>query len=109
MHAGVEFEMDGIGGVDALEVIGEEVEDAEGVDVGFEVVADDVVEGRGFRVHDHDGEGYAAAAEGDAFVGVGDGEVVDVVVLECGGDLDGTGTVGGGFDHGHESCAGVEA
>ena len=83
-------------------------EDAETVYVGLETVADDVGKTFFFGVHDHDGQGDAAPAEFDAFVAIGDGEVVGVVVLEGVGNLGGAGAGGGGLDHGHEFGGGTD-
>ena len=110
VHPGVEFDMHGKGFGTAHEVggFGEEVEDAEGVDVGFETVAYDVVEALLLGIHDHDGEGDAVAAEVDALVGIGDSEVVGAAVLEGGGHFDLSGAVAGGFDHRHETRGGSD-
>ena len=110
VHPCVEFDMHGKGFGTPHEVggFGEEVEDAERVDVGFETVAYDVVEALLLGIHDHDGEGDAVAAEVDALVGIGDGEVVGATVLEGGGHFDLSGTVAGGFDHRHEARGGSD-
>ena len=112
MHAGVKLDVDGEGlggvGIEGGKVVGEEVEYAEAVDVGLEVVADDIVEACGLGVHDHNGEGDAVATQLDTLVDVGHSEVVDVVELEGGGHLDGASTVGGSFDHGHEAGGGPQ-
>lgn len=105
VHAGVELDMDRERGKGRGEELGgrsETVEDAEAVDIGFEVVLDDIVETILLGVHDHDREGDAVAAEFDALVGIGDGEVVDMIELERVGYLDLAGSVRGSLDHRHK-------
>ena len=102
MHAGVELDMDGYALAMETHTLREELEDAEGINVGLEVVLYDVVEGGLLRVHHHDGEADAVAAQLDAFVGIGHGEVVDMIVLQSAGHLGLAGTIGRSLDHGHE-------
>ena len=108
VHAGVELHMDGPAASQEAHTGGEKFQDAEGVDIGLEVVFDDVVE-RGFLgIHHHDGDADAIAAQVDAFVGIGHGEVVDMTELEGAGHLDFAGTVGGRLDHSHELGLGAD-
>lgn len=108
VHPGIKFDMDGV-----LRAVGghetdrfrETFKNAETVDVGFEIVTDYVVETFFFRVHHHDGERDAVATKVDAFIAVGDGKVVDMVVLKGVSNFDFAGTVAGSLDHGHETCA----
>ena len=112
VHACVEFNMYGIGGrrrrVEPEERISETVEYAERIDIGLQPVADNHVKPCLFRVHDHNGEGDAVAAQFNAFIDIGNGEIVDMIMLQCSGDLNSTGTIGGGFDHSHQTCALME-
>ena len=111
VHAGVELDVDGHGLLlfsEGAHGVGEEVEDAEAVDVGFEAVADDVGKALLLGVHDHDGEGDAVAAQIDALVAIGHGEVIDMVVLQDAGHLGLAGAVGGCLDHRHEAGAGTD-
>ena len=97
------------GGVWAvLQVPGKEVEDVDGVDVGFKLVTDNVVKSRRLGVHNHDREGDASASEFDPFIDVGNGEIVDVVILKRGSNGEEACTVGVGLDHRHEAGSGSE-
>ena len=81
VHAGIELDMDVHAAAEETHTGGEEVEDAEGVDVGLEAIFDDVVE-RGFLgIHHHAGDVNAVAAKVNPFVGIGYGEIVYVVEL----------------------------
>ena len=108
VHSGIKFYMDGVlravGGHET-DRFGEAFKNAETVDVGFEIVTDYVVETFFFGVHYHDRKCDAVATEVDAFIAIGDGKVVDMVVLKGVGDFDFAGTVAGSLDHGHETCA----
>ena len=77
------------------------IHQSEGVHLWLEVVVEHCLEGRHLWIHDHDIGGDASLTEGNTFIGHGDSQIVDTVVLQRLGNLHGTCTIGIGLDHTH--------
>ena len=109
-HTGIKLDMNVIRGSwrSRLKVFGKEVEDTERVDIRLQVVSNNVVKTCRLWVHNHYGQRNAAAMELDSLVNIGDGKVVDMIVLECGGNGEKSGTIGICLDHCHQARVGTE-
>ena len=77
----------------------EGIQQAEGIDLGLQVVVEHGLEGGHLGIHDHDIGGDASLAERDALIGHSHSEVIDTMILQRTGNLDSAGAIAVGLDH----------
>ena len=107
MHAGVQFDVYGIGFGKGKrgESLDKAFQYAQGVDFRFEPVFDQGGQAAAFGVHHDDGGADAPGAQVNPFVHVSHSEVIDRVVLQDGCDFGFAQSVRFGFDHAHGTGA----
>ena len=109
MHASIKLDMHGPAGDTFLaRCLDEGVEQTETVDLGLEVVVEHGLKGGHLGIHDHDIGGDAGLAEGDTLVGHRHSEIVDMVILQCLGNLHRTCTIAVGLNHAHHLRLGLQ-
>ena len=109
MHTRVELDMYGPAG-DALLARGtnEGIHQSERIYLGLQIVVEECLKRCHLGVHHHDISRNTSLTQGHTLISHGHCQIVHAVVLQCLGNLNGSGTIGIGLDHAHHLRIGLQ-
>ena len=100
VHARIQFDMNREVGYTFLFCLADQcIQQTETVDFRFKIIFKEGLEAAHLRIHDNDIGLDARLTQIHAFVGNRYSQIIDLVILQCLGNLNGSGTIGRSLDH----------